>query len=368
MIRLPRPALLFCAFVASALALSAQQPPNIISPEIHPDHRVTLRLYAPGASAVTVQGLAKQPQPMTKDSQGVWSLTVGPLTPEIYSYTFGLDGATVTDPLNRAIKKWIRSESMFEIPGSLASVESVPHGVIHRHTFFSKTRQLPNAIQVYTPPGFDPRAATKYPVVYLLHGFGDDETAWAENGRANFIADNLFAQKRAVPAIIVMTNGHPVPIPTGPRPTDYSANNLAAMEQELINEVMPLVESAYPVKQDAAGRAIVGLSMGGGHSLNIGLKHGDLFGWIGGFSSSAPTANLDHTFRALVDASAKKSGEPRLLWIAIGEDDFLLEQNKTFVGWLTEKNIRHTWLLTPGGHEWPVWRRYLGEFLPLLFK
>lgn len=365
---LPRLLVMLGVLLVPLTALAAADP---VSPEIHPDRKVTLRLLAPNARAVALQGVTKDPQPMTKDADGVWSITVGPLAPEIYSYTFAVDGATVTDPRNRQIKKWIRSESTFEVPGSppiLAASQPVPHGVVHRHVLASRTRQRENALMIYTPPGFDPRADTTYPVVYLLHGFGDDETAWAEVGRANFIADNLIAQGGAVPAIIVMTNGHPVPIPVGVRFPEYSPRNLAAMQQELLSEIVPFVEKHYPVRREAASRAIVGLSMGGGQSLNIGLSHLDTFQWIGGFSSAAPTDELDSTFVKLREAAKKQSGGARLLWIAVGRDDFLLEQNQTFIGWLEANRVPHVWKLTDGGHEWPVWRRYLGEFLPLLFR
>jgi enterochelin esterase-like enzyme len=358
------------ALLLSSVSLAAADP-VVISPDVHADGRVTLRFLAPGARAVSLQGVSKESQPMTKDADGVWSITVGPLAPEFYSYTFSVDGATVTDPRNRNIKKWIRSESAFEVPGTppiLAAAQPVPHGVVHRHVFFSKTRQRENAIQVYTPPGFDPRAATTYPVVYLLHGFGDDETAWAETGRANYIADNLIAAHAIVPAVIVMTNGHPVPIPTGTRPGDYGSDNLAAMQHELLTEVMPLVESAYPIRRDATSRAIVGLSMGGGQSLNIGLTHLDTFGWIGGFSSSVPTTGLDDKFAALAKGVKDRPSAPRLLWIGVGKDDFLVEQNKTFVAWLEARQIPHTWNVTDGAHSWFVWRRYLAEFLPLIFR
>lgn len=365
---LPRACLLF-ALTLLPLTMVAADP--VVSPEIHPDGRVTLRFVAPGAQAVAVQGLAKDPQAMSRGAEGVWSLTLGPLKPELYSYTFLVDGAMVTDPLNRNVKKWLRSESAFEVTGTppiLAAIQPVAHGVVHRHVFTSKTRHAETAVQIYTPPQFDPKATTTYPVVYLLHGFGDDETAWADTGRANFIADNLIAQGRALPAIIVMTNGHPVPIPAGARFPDYAAANLAAMQQELLTEVLPLVESSYPVRRNAASRAIVGLSMGGGQALTIGLTHLDTFGWVGGFSSAAPTDNLDQQFSALLAATQKGTGGPRLLWLGIGRDDFLLDANKSFNAWLESHQVPHRWNVTDGGHEWPVWRRYLGDFLPLLFR
>jgi enterochelin esterase-like enzyme len=358
--------------IVLSVGSSGAAEPNVVSPEIAPDGRVTLRLLAPNAAAVALQGVIfKDPQPMTKDGEGVWSLTVGPLPPEIYSYTFSIDGAVVTDPRNRNVKKWLRNESAFEVPGSpplLASSQPGPHGVVHRQVFSSPTRGREDAIQVYTPPGFDPRATSTYPVVYLLHGFGDDETAWSDAGRANFIADNLIAQGRIVPAIIVMTNGHPVPIPTTTRPADYSEKNSAAMEHELLAEIIPLVEASYPVRRGAENRAIVGLSMGGSQALTIGLTHLETFGWIGGFSSGPPPAELDQTFSGLLAATKAAKGTPRLLWIGVGRDDFLLESNQKFVAWLDAHHVAHTWQVSDGGHTWFVWRRNLAEFLPLLFR
>jgi enterochelin esterase family protein len=308
---------------------------------------------------------------MTKDAEGVWSVTVGPLTPDLYSYTFDVDGATFTDPINRRMKEWLSEESLVEVPGHPPlplSLQAIPHGVIHRHVFTSQTRNGEVAVQVYTPPGYDPRASKKYPVIFLLHGYGDEENAWASVGRANFIADSLIAQGKIVAPIIVMTNGHPVPIPFGPHVDDYGRRNEAAMERELLTEMLPFIESNYPVRREAAGRAIVGLSMGGGQSLGIGLGHPDVFGWVGGFSSAAPTENLDTTFAALLAAEKGKSGAPRLIWIGLGKDDFLLEENTKFHAWLDEKHVPHEWHVTDGGHEWPVWRGYLEEFLEKIFR
>src|SRR5258708_7074141 len=297
----------------SAVAASAQ--PAVRSPEVLPDGRVTFRLLAPKAQVVAVKGLRRlPPQPMTKDDGGVWSVTVGPFAPDLYSYTFDVDGATFTDPHNRRLKEWLSEESLFEVPGTpplLISRQDVPHGVVHRHVLPSRIRGTETAVVVYTPPGFDPKK--KYPVLYLLHGFGDEETAWVAVGRANFIADNLLAQQRIVQAIIVMTNGHSVPIPFGGSSPDYSAANDAAMERELLGDVMPYIEARYPVRRDPAGRAIVGLSMGGGQSLGIGLAHPDIFGWVGGVSSAAPKGDLETPFAPLLPAPQQTKCGPHLL-------------------------------------------------------
>jgi len=243
----------------------------------------------------------------------------------------------------------------------------MPHGVVHLHVLTSHTRGGEVGVQVYTPPDFDPKAAKSYPVVYLLHGYGDEENAWVVSGRANFIADTLIAQSKIVAPIVVMTNGHPVPVPMG-READYSARNQAAMEHELLTEVMPYIEARYPVSRERTGRAIVGLSMGGGHSLGIGLGHPEIFGWVGGFSSSAPEGDLEHKFAGLLAAEAKKAGAPALIWIGVGKDDSLLERNQAFHAWLEAEHVPHEWHLTDGGHEWSVWREYLQEFLRKTFR
>lgn len=356
------------AVVLSAVAAPGQ--PAVTSPEVLPDGRVTFRVLAPQAQAVAMKGLrGLPPQAMTKSGDGVWEVTVGPLAPDLYSYTFDVDGATFTDPRNRRLKEWLNQESLVEVPGRVdppIGRQDVPHGGVHRHLVPSAVRGGDVAFQVYTPPGLDP--AKTYPVLYLLHGYGDEETAWLAVGRAHFIADNLLAQGKVGPAVIVMTNGHPVPLPGYNRVPDYGRRNHEAMERELLTVVRPFVEANYPVRRDAAGRAIVGLSMGGGHALGIGLNHPELFGWVGGFSSGVDAAGNDEQFAALLAARAAGGPRPALVWIACGKDDFLIERNRAFVAWLQERKIDHEWHLTEGAHEWPVWRDYLAQFLQRIFR
>jgi enterochelin esterase family protein len=347
----------------------AQQPPPVVSPEVLPDGRVTFRILAPKAGAVAVQGLRHLPaQPMAKDAAGLWSVTVGPLAPDIYSYTLSIDGATVTDPHDRDIKKYFSSESLFEVPGNppiLASVQPVPHGIVHHQFYASRARGGEAGVWVYTPPGYDPRAPALYPVVYLLHGFGDREEAWIDAGRANTIADNLIAQGQIKPVIIVMPYGHPVPVETRDLVKDYSERNQAAMRQDLLGELIPLVERDYRADARAEKRAIVGLSMGGGQSLAIGLGNPSVFKWVGAFSAGAPDNELEATFAEVVRDPAAR---PHLIWIAVGKDDFLLKRNEAFHAWLDKEGIAHTWTVSDGGHEWPVWRSYLPQFLELAFR
>ncbi len=363
--RLLRLTVALCLAAAAACSLPAQAP-ALVSPEIGADGRVTFRYYAPEARAVALRGLRRAtPQPMTRDSAGVWTLTVTGLVPDIYDYHFDVDGAVALDPRNRTTKKWINSESAFELTGAtppLWSALPVPHGTLHRHTFSSAVAAREYSFLVYTPPGYDPTAPQRYPVVYLLHGYGDDETAWAENGRAHFIADNLIARGEMKPALIVMPHGHPLPFPLE-RVEEYFPSNLAAMERLVTSELLPFVERHYRAATDSRERAIVGLSMGGGHALGLGLNHPELFQWVGAFSAAVPLGEPAPHFPRL-----RTEGGPRLLWIAIGRDDFLLQRNEAFRAWLGEGRVRFEYTLSDGGHEWTNWRNYLGQFLPVLFR
>lgn len=358
------------ALVAPLLvAVSALAAPIFISPEVAPDGRVTFRVEAPRAQAVAVAGLrGRPPQPMSKGADGIWTVTVGPLAPDLYGYTIDIDGAPVTDRRNRRMKDWFTQESLLEVPGpgSLFTQQPVPHGVVHRHVVPSSVRGGEVALEVYTPPGFDPKKA--YPVLYLLHGFGDEENAWRVAGRAHFIADNLLAQGKAVPMVIVLTNGHPVPVPLLQAVENYDQRNLEAMERELFSVVMPLVESTYAVRRDAAGRAIAGLSMGGYHALGIGLNRAGEFGAVAGFSSGVEHAPFDRQFARLLVAEREHRPLPAFVWIGCGRDDFLIEPNRALVAWLRSAGLDFEWRETDGAHEWTVWRDYLGGFLPRLFR
>ena len=346
----------------------AQQPPNFLSPEVHPDRRVTFRLYAPNAGTVRLTSMeGHEPKPMSKGPDGVWTITVGPLAPEIYSYAYEIDGAPTVDPRNPDVKVWLQLNSMVEVPGDpprLHEVQDVPHGVVHLHTYRSTALDLTRELYVYTPPGYE-RGGAALPVVYLLLGNGDLADAWTSVGRAHVIADNLIAQKKIGPLVIVMPYGHVRSPRFGPMTPEVRQQNNDGVRRDLLEDVMPFVEATYGVSRDPDRRAIVGLSMGGGPSLTTGLGNLDRFGWVGAFSAAAPSGDLDARFpRLAADAGTRL----RLLWIGCGRGDFLLERNEAFHGWLAERGIEHTYRLTEGGHEWPVWRRYLGEFLQALFK
>jgi len=337
-----------------------------VSPEVHHDRTVTFRLRAANAKEVKVAGeWPGGATSLTKDANGVWSANVGPLDPDIYGYNLTVDGLNIVDPANPWVKPMRAARtSAVEVPGDpprLSEFQPVPHGTIHEHTYFSKSLSIKRRLQVYTPPGYE-KNSVNYPVLYLFHGSGDTDATWTEFGRAHFIADNLLAQNKTKPMLIVMTDGHAF---TG-NPTQVSGDlisrNVGAFGEDLRKDVIPLIEAAYRVKANRDNRAIVGLSMGGGQSLGVGLRHRELFAWVGGMSSYLPAPE-----KLVAEVFPESKNDLKLLWIACGKEDRLIENARQLSAALKEKKIEHEFKETAGNHSWPVWRRYLGEFLPLLF-
>jgi enterochelin esterase-like enzyme len=340
---------------------TAQRRDTTIWPQVHADRTVSFRLRAPEAQHVLLNAnFLPQPSAMTKDAEGMWSITSGPLAPEIYEYDFTVDGLTIVDPVNPSVKVWRRAaRNMVLVPGDppmCFEEQDVPRGTVHVQRYHSKSLDVTRGLYVYTPPGYETATKTKYPVLYLLHGGGDTEDAWTIVGRANAILDNAIAAGRARPMIVAMPYGHTPGAGRG---------NRGAFEADLIGDVIPLVEKNYRVRADSADRAIVGLSMGGGQSLRIGLGHPDLFAWIGAFSSSAPSAE---ELGKLLAKPEELNEKLKLLWIGCGRKDFLFERNQQFRRGLEAKGVKYTAHITDGGHEWRLWRHYLNEILPLLFQ
>src|SRR5580700_3475515 len=354
----------------------------VVSPEVLADHRATFRLRAPNGKEVSVQidGVSK-PLAMQKDAEGIWSATTDPLAPDYYGYTFFVDGVAMFDPSNSATKpNFLYRGSELHIPaasgnsGDSASpaweTADVPHGEIHHHFYRSKVVGDDRGYFVYTPPVYDPRGKQTYPVLYLLHGYSDDANAWTAVGRANVILDNLIARGKTKPMLIVMPLGYGAPEILLPgsgvfQDPSITQRNFDRFRDALLTEVIPRVEAEYLVIKDRGSRAIAGLSMGGAESLSTGLNTLNEFAWIGAFSFGGLTPDFDKEFRAL-DASANT--QLRLLWIACGTDDRLIEINRTLRAWLTSKSIHRADIETPGAHTWLVWRRNLTEFAPLLFR
>jgi enterochelin esterase family protein len=343
-----------------------QRPPPLISPELLPDGGVTFRFKAPKASEVKVAGQFGPDTALTKDESGVWSATIPNVPPGVHEYRFVVDGLSVIDPQNTALKpqRWPGS-SILHIPVKPAAPwdwQDIPHGVLHEHTYLSKALGKPRRIIVYTPPGAE--SAGPLPVLYLAHGFSDNEATWTVHGKAQWIMDSLLAEKKAVPMIIVMPDAHAI-APGEKGFDDYAPANTDALCRELVQDIVPLVESSYKVNAKPEARAFAGLSMGGHHALTVALNHHDQFAWIGAFSSAPPPVK---TVAAGLDNAEATNRDLRLFWIACGKKDFLFQRNNEFTALLKDKGVRFQYEETEGDHSWPVWRRYLTDFAPLLFR
>jgi len=368
-------------FVASAIMLSVslctlgQEPPRPVSPEVQSDGHVTFRLAAPNAAKVVVNIEGQHdPVPMQKDEHGIWSATVGPLPPDIYGYSLVADGVPLIDPSNQLMKpNLLSTQSAVHIPDPSLPWEigDLPHGEIHHHFYHSKINGLDSDFYVYTPPGYDRRAKGEYPVLYLLHGFSDAADGWSAVGRVNVILDNLIAQGKAKPMIVVMPLGYGdfevIKRGWGSwSDKELAMRNLSKFTDILLGEVIPQVEQSYRTKKNRESRAIAGLSMGGAESLRTGLNHLDQFAWIGAFSSGGMDLQDFNAEFPGVDGTANK--KLKLLWIACGTDDGLSKINRDFKGWLKDKRVQFTDIETPGAHTWMVWRRNLTALAPLLFQ
>ena len=364
------------AFGFGSAAFAQTPPAPVISPEVHADNRVTFRLRAPNAKvvALALEGAAKD-LAMQKDEQGVWSATTEPLAPDFYGYAFVADGVHLIDPSTPLLKpNLLNTTSQVHVPGPASlpwEVSDLPHGEVHHHFYKSAVVGDQRDFYVYTPPGYDPRGKQSYPVLYLLHGFSDDASGWTAVGRAYVILDNLIAQGKTKPMLVVMTLGYGAPeILRGgfggfSRSPEVRDRNFAKFSEALLGEVLPRVESAYLVKKDQNSRAIAGLSMGGSESLLTGLNNLDKFAWVGAFSSGGIPEEFDKDFPKL---DAKANSQLKVLWIACGVDDRLIELNRKLRSWLDAKGVHKVDVETPGAHTWMVWRRNLVAFSGLLFR
>jgi enterochelin esterase-like enzyme len=374
----------------SGVLLMAQAPrreptPNdtLKSPEVMPDHRVTFRIYAPKASEVSVagdwitQGRGTGGK-LEKDEKGVWSLTVGPLVPDLYSYSFTVDGVRTIDPKNAFIKQGEASlDNLFMVDGEEAAYEAnrpVPHGQIHIDWYESNVLDKMRSMHVYTPPGYE-AGNTKFPVFYLLHGGGDEDSGWSTVGRAGFIMDNLLASKKAKPMIVVMPNGSMPRAVVVPGAAPDPAAQRAAQQKfvdELLNNVIPYVEKNYRVLANRENRAIAGLSMGAGQTLAVAPTHLDRFAYVGVWSGGVNAAATDDFLQRnaqFFESPDKTNKMVRLLWIAAGSKDTLAGPGtKHLAEILDAHGIKHEYHESEGGHTWINWRHYLNDYSQLLFQ
>ena len=350
----------------NAPARRSERPAPIVSPEILPSGGVTFRFRAPKANEVKVSGQFGPDSPMLKGDQGVWSVTVPSVPAGIHEYHFVVDGLNLIDSQNAAVKpqRW-PGVSILHVPADPPApwdLQDLPHGTLHEHTYHSKALDQWRRIIVYTPPGAS--RTGRWPVLYLAHGYSDNEGTWTVHGKAHWIMDALIASRKAVPMVVVMMDAHALP-PGAAGFEEYGPANSAALCRELSGDILPLVERTYPVAAKPRARAFAGLSMGGHHALTVALNHHDQFAWIGAFSSAPPPTN---SVAAALRSPEKVNRDLKLFWIACGKKDFLFQRNAEFTALLKEKGIRHEYVETEGDHSWPVWRRYLTEFAPKLFR
>jgi enterochelin esterase family protein len=344
------------------------QPPAVRSPEVSADGRVTFRVRAPNASKVTVfcECLSSEPA-LSKGPDGVWSVTVGPIEPDIYEYHFTVDGVDNLDQRNPVVKYNSRPnliESVVEVPGRspmFYDVKPVPHGTVSIKYYPSKATGGTRRVFVYTPPNYE-RSSARLPVLYLLHGADGDETVWTQFGRANLIIDNLIAEKKVAPMVVVMPFAYAYPWHAGVAPEKQRAD----FERDLTEDLIPFVQGQYRVSTDREQRALAGLSMGGGLTLAIGPRHLDLFSRLAVFSSGGgqnPEQSLGH-----IGQNAKSLNDRlKLFWIGVGTEDGAMVGAKRASDYLNSVGVKHTYKTSPGAHTWIVWRKYLNEVAPLMF-
>ena len=363
-----RTLLLLLPLGVAVQAQQPSQPPAVRSPEVQADRRITFRVLAPNASKVTVfcECLAQEPA-MTKGADGVWSVTVGPIEPDMYEYHFTVDGVDNLDQRNPEVKYNSRPnliESVLEVPGASTmfyDVKPVPHGTVDIKYYQSKATGGARRVFIYTPPNYE-KSTAKLPVLYLLHGADGDETVWTEFGKANLILDNLIAEKKAVPMIVVMPFAYAYPWNAGAAPEKQRAD----FEKDLLENLIPFVQSNYRASADREQRALAGLSMGGGLTFAIGPRHLDVFSRLAVFSASAGQ-NPKETMADVAANARNVNAQIKLFWVGIGTEDAGLANAKRTSEFLNTASIKHTFKTMPGAHTWIVWRHFLNEVAPQLF-
>jgi len=387
--------LVFCAsmtaLAATAGPAQAQQvspaaptaAPSLVSPEVMADRRVVFRVFAPKASSVLLglQHAGTASEPMTRDAAGVWSVTVGPLPPEIYNYNLIIDGVRTSDPANLDMTGTQMSATEFEVPGApprFDELQDVPHGSVNVHFYPSRAQHRQRPMAVYVPPQYYAEPGRKFPVLYLWHGANSMESAWVRSGRLAIILDNLIAQKKAVPMIVVCpSNNVLIPVQGG------TAGNAELLQAELFDDLMPYLRQHYRVLDDRAHRAIAGLSAGAVTTLYIGMRRLEQFDYIGEFSagifggSNGPAAQENREsggysaerlapgiYRRLLAPATR----PRVFWMSVGTEDPRLPYQQRALEDFKQHGIQPLFRTYPGAHEWTVWRHSLADFAPLLFR
>ena len=356
----------------------------MVSPQVLPDKKVTFRYLAPSAKDVKLGGsqFGAVQVPMKKDSLGIWSVTVGPVRPDIYPYSFIVDGVTVMDPANADYFPNERFKgSLVDVQGFtplIHAMRDVPHGSVN-YEYYPSVEGTTGTLVVYTPPGYDKNASAKYPVFYLISGTTDTEETWFKVGRTNLILDNLIAEGKATPMIIVMPYGNPAATIAsqkgGGKPADpvgresaEAINRAKAFEDDLIKNIIPYVEKNYRAIANKDSRAIGGFSRGGGQTLRAAFGNMDKFSWICCYAAYLTQQEIENTYPSLVDNPDNTNKQLKLFWVGIGNEDFLYAQTAEFLNYLKTKKVTYKSLVTGGGHTWMNTKLFLAESAQLLFK
>jgi enterochelin esterase-like enzyme len=382
-----RSRLLFTVVILCFCAFAKAQPPRgpfVVSPQVLPDKKVTFRYLAPSAKEVKLGGsqFGAANIPMVKDSIGIWSVTVGPVRPDIYPYSFIVDGVTVMDPANEDYFPNERFKaSLVDVPGftpTIHAMRDVPHGSV-TYEYYPSVQNTTGSLVVYTPPGYDKEQAKKYTVFYLISGTTDTEETWFKVGRTNFILDNLIAEGKAKPMIIVMPYGNIeariAEQKAGTKPADpmsrESAEAMARMKafaEDMTKNIIPYVDKNYRTIANRDSRAIGGFSRGGGQTLRTAFWNMDMFAWICCYSAYLPPSEMENNYQSLVSEPGNINKLLKLLWISVGTEDFLYNDVAAFLNYLAAKKINYKSLVTGGGHTWMNTKVFLAETLQLLFK
>ena len=382
----PMPGIWLLTYLLFRSIFTEGQPPRgplVVSPEIHNDKSVTFRYLAPSAKDVKLSAqFLKSQVPMTKDSSGIWSVTVAPVKPDIYPYSFNVDGITVMDPANVDFFPNERFKaSLVDVPADtplVHSLRNVPHGTV-TYEYYPSLEGSTGSFVIYTPPGYDRNTAQKYPVFYLISGTTDTEETFFKVGRTNFILDNLLADGKAKPMIIVMPYGNTAariaeqkgaakPADPISREGADALNRARLFETDLLTKVIPYVDQNYRTLNNRENRAIGGFSRGGGQTLRVAFGNMDKFAWICCYSAYLSKPEMETSFRNIYEKPSQTNKDLKLLWVSVGSEDFLYNQTVEFMDFLKARNVNFKSLVTPGGHTWMNVRTYVTETAQLLFK
>jgi enterochelin esterase-like enzyme len=379
--------LVFLAGLISCVFHVSAQPPRgpfVISPQVHADNTVIFRYLAPSAKEVKLGGsqFGASQLPMTKDTVGIWSIKVGPVQPDIYPYSFIVDGVTVMDPANVAFFPNERFKaSLVDVPGQtplIHAMRNVPHGTV-TYEYYPSVEGSTGSVVVYTPPGYDQSSGKKYPVFYLISGTTDTEETFFKVGKLNLIMDNLIAEGKASPMIVVMPYGNPMariaeqkkqakPVDIAGRDSEDAVRRAKLFETDLVSKLIPYIEKNYRTISNRDNRAIGGFSRGGGQTLRAAFGNTDKFSWICCYSAYLSPTEMESSYQNIVSNPAQTNKLLKLLWVSVGNEDFLYKPTVEFIDFLKAKNIQHQSLITGGGHTWMNVKNYVANTAPLLFK